>query len=185
MQVFVYGRPLNRGIIYISQKYTKVATTIRENANYWILWSTSKRTLRENIYPELGDSFDSADEMYKYLNSTITTKFDDVVYNRESETWFSSFNSCPTDRDKSAKLNGSVGHEIKVKGHKKTSTGNKMKVNKMESRNYDIAKAKAYRAEQANVGLINSRKLFEQSLFAATADVFKPITQSVRDAGVT
>jgi hypothetical protein len=55
----------------------------------------------------------------------------------------------------------------------------------MESRNYDIAKAKAYRAEQANVGLINSRKLFEQSLFAATADVFKPITQSVRDAGVT
>ncbi len=47
--------------------------------------------------------------------------------------------------------------------------------------NYIEAKAKAYKAEQANVNeLMNSRKKFEQSLFTATADIFKPITQSVQ-----
>ncbi len=66
-QVFVYGRPLGVGIIYISQKFTKIASTIRENANYWVLWSIRKEPSRKYIYPELGDSFESADAMFNYL----------------------------------------------------------------------------------------------------------------------
>ena len=37
-QLFVSGRPLNINTIYLSQKYTKVPATIRENCNVFILF---------------------------------------------------------------------------------------------------------------------------------------------------
>ena len=37
-QLFVYGRPLNNNKIYLSQKYTKVVCTIRENCNIFVLF---------------------------------------------------------------------------------------------------------------------------------------------------
>ena len=38
MQLFVYGRPLNINTIYLSQKYTKVPCTIRENCNVFVFF---------------------------------------------------------------------------------------------------------------------------------------------------
>ena len=37
-QLFVYGRQLNINTIYLSQKYTKVPCTIRENCNIFVLF---------------------------------------------------------------------------------------------------------------------------------------------------
>ena len=36
IQFFVYGRPLNINTIYLSQKYTKVSCTIKENCNVFV-----------------------------------------------------------------------------------------------------------------------------------------------------
>lgn len=139
-QVFLYGRQLGVEIIYISQKFTKIAMTIREQANFWLLYSTFKRTVKYNIYLELGDSFEIAEEMYSYFSTLIKTKCEYIVYNRESET--------------RSKLNDiwSVGQEI----HKsKQNTQHKME-SARQTIKYTEAKSKTYKADPAIVGLINS-----------------------------
>ena len=43
--LFVYGRPLNINTIYLSQKYTKVPCTIRENCNVFVFFEQNTRTI--------------------------------------------------------------------------------------------------------------------------------------------
>ena len=65
-QLFLYGTPLNINTIYLSQKYTKVPATIRENFNVFILFKQSVKTIKENIYNEIGDQFDNDKVMINF-----------------------------------------------------------------------------------------------------------------------
>ena len=58
IQLFVYGRPLNINTIYLSQKYTKVPCTIRENCNVFVFFKQTPRAIKDCIYREIGDQFE-------------------------------------------------------------------------------------------------------------------------------
>ena len=45
IQLFVYGRQLNINTIYLSQKYTKVPCSIRDNCNVFVFFNQNTRTI--------------------------------------------------------------------------------------------------------------------------------------------
>ncbi len=72
---FSTGRPLHINTVYILQKYFYRDTkTIRDNANYFILFNSSIRDLKE-IYKELGTSFNSESEFIKYCKDSWKSKY--------------------------------------------------------------------------------------------------------------
>ena len=52
-QLYLYGRPLNINTIYLSQKYTKVACTIRKNCNVFVLFKQTVKDIKDFIYKEI------------------------------------------------------------------------------------------------------------------------------------
>ena len=81
-QLFVYCRPLNINTIYISQKYTKVPSTIRENTNVFILFKQSMRTIKENIFHEIWNQFESDKEMIEFFKLHINQAHNFIIYNK-------------------------------------------------------------------------------------------------------
>ena len=65
--MFVYGRPLNKNTIYLSQNYINVNATIRKNCNVFILFKQFVKTIKKNIYNEIGDQFDNDNEKINFL----------------------------------------------------------------------------------------------------------------------
>ena len=62
-QLFVFCRPLNINSIYLSQKYTKVLCTIRENCNVFVFFKQTLRTIKYYIFREIGDQFEKDQEV--------------------------------------------------------------------------------------------------------------------------
>ena len=81
--MFGYGRPLNINTIYLSQKYTKVPSTIRENCKVFILFNQFVKTIKENIYNEIGDQFDNDKEMINFFKININNKHDFIMFNKD------------------------------------------------------------------------------------------------------
>ena len=87
-QLYVYGRPLNINTIYLSQKYTKVPCTIRENCNVFVLFKQTVKAIKDFIYKEIGDQFENDIEMKNFFNANIKHKHDFVLYNIEEVKWY-------------------------------------------------------------------------------------------------
>ena len=79
IQLFVYGRPLNINTIYLSQKYTKVPCTIRENCNVVVIFKQTPRTIKDCIYREIGDQFENDKEMLNFFKMNIKDKHDFIL----------------------------------------------------------------------------------------------------------
>ena len=65
--MFVYGWLLNINLIYLSQKYTKVPCTIRENSNVFVFFKQNYKAIKDFIYKEIGDQFEDNIEMEIFL----------------------------------------------------------------------------------------------------------------------
>ena len=87
--MFVYGRPLNINTIYLSQKYNKVPSTIRENCNVFIFFKQSVKIIKENIYNEIGDQFDNDKEIINFFKININNKHDFIMFNKDDGKWCS------------------------------------------------------------------------------------------------
>ena len=86
--MFVYGRPLNINTIYLSQKYTKVPCTIRENCNVFVFFNQNTRTIKDCIYREIGDQFVNDKEMLNLFIMNIKDKHDFILYNKDEGKWY-------------------------------------------------------------------------------------------------
>ena len=162
-QLFVYGRPLNINTIYLSQKYTKVPATIKENCNVFILFKQSVTTVKKNIYNVIGDQFDNEKEMIICLKVNIIDKHDFIMLNKNDNKWFSKYLK---------PINSGMGLIMK---QKKTSRLANEVLNP-DKQYYLEAKAKAYKAEQANRKTINNLQHFSSALLERTSEVLKRLT---------
>ena len=165
IQLFVNGRPLNINTIYLSQKYTKVPATIRENCNVFILFKQSVKTIKENIYPEIGDQFDSEKEMINLFNNYIKDKHDFIMLNKDNGKWLNKTLAGLSLRSPDQRSSSPPSNSIVINSgmaEKQTS--------------YLEAKAKAFKAEQANRKSMNDLRHFSSALLERTSEVFKPIT---------
>ena len=70
-QLFVYGRPLNINTIYLSQKYTKVPCTIRENCNVFVFFEQNTKTIKDFIFSEVCDQFEKDTEINSFFKMNI------------------------------------------------------------------------------------------------------------------
>ena len=86
--MYIYGRPLNINKIYLSQKYTKVPCTIRENCNVFVLFKQTIKAIKDFIYKEIGDQFENDIEMKNFFHANIKNKHDFVLYNKEEGKWY-------------------------------------------------------------------------------------------------
>ena len=78
-ELYVYGRLLNINTIYLSQKYTKVLCTIRENCNVSVLFKQTVKAIKDFIYKEIGDQFENDIEMKNIIHINIKDKHDFVL----------------------------------------------------------------------------------------------------------
>ena len=88
-QIFVYGRPLQVNIIYISQRYTRINATIRENTNMFIFFKQNARTIKEVLFQEIGDGFNQ-EEFHSFFKENLKTKHDYIYYNKDLAKWYNS-----------------------------------------------------------------------------------------------
>ena len=87
-QLYVYGRQLNINTIYLSQKYTKVPCTIRENCNVFVLFKQTVKAIKDFIYKEIGDQFENDTKMQTFFKMNIKEKHDFILYNKEEGKWY-------------------------------------------------------------------------------------------------
>ena len=152
-QLYVYGRPLNINTIHLSQKYTKVLCTIRENCNVFVLFKQTVKAIKDFIYKEIGDQFENDIEMKNIFHTNIKDKHDFVLYNKEEGKWY----------NKNLELiNSGMGFKDLYK----------------DEASYAEAKARAYKAEQENRKSNNDREHFTSALYESTSEVFKPLTNN-------
>ena len=88
IQLFVYGRPLNINTIYLSQKYTKVPCTIRENCNEFVFFEQNTRTINDFIFREVCDQFEKNIEIESFCKMNIKAKHDFILYNKDEGKWY-------------------------------------------------------------------------------------------------
>ena len=93
--------------------------------------------------------------MINFFKGNIKDKHDFIMFNKNDGKWFSQIN----DRLTSLNL-------------KFINSGMEFK----EQQSYSEAKAKAYKAEQANRKTINYLQHFSSALLERTSEVFKPLT---------
>ena len=87
-QLYIYGRPLNINTIYLSQKYTKVPCTIRENCNVFVLFNQTVKAIKDFMYKKIGDQFENETEMKNYFYANIKDKIDFILYNKDDGKWY-------------------------------------------------------------------------------------------------
>ena len=87
-QLYVYERQLNINTIYLSQKYTKVPCTIRENCNVFVLFKQTVKAIKDFIYKEIDDQFENDIVMKNFFHANIKDKHDFVLYNKEKGKWY-------------------------------------------------------------------------------------------------
>ena len=151
IQLFVYGRPLNINTIYLSQKYTKVPCTIRDNCNVFVFFNQNSKTIKYCIYREIGNQFKNYKEMFNLFEMNIKDKHDFILYNKDEGKWY----------DKKLQvINQGMGFRQLYPYNK----------------SYASAQAKAFKAEQENRKIINEREQFYSALLESTSEVFKPLT---------
>ena len=162
IQLFVYGRPLNINTIYLSQKYTNVPATIRENCKVFILFKQSVKTIKKYIYNKIGDQFDNDKEMINFVKVNIKDKHDFILLNKDDGKWFSQINTRLTSLNFKP-INSGMGFKEQQSLYP-------------DQRSYLEEKAKAYKAEQTNRQTINDLQHFSSALIERTSEVFKPLT---------
>ena len=187
--LFVYGRPLNINTIYLSQKYTKVPFSIRENCNVFVFFEQNTRTLKDFIFREVGDQFEKDTEIESFFKMIIKTKHDFILYNKDEGKWYDKTLSLITlninglmsceqeDRilsDESDIKDLSLLNSLNLKSIN-SGMGYKLYPNE---KSYTAAKANAYKEEQENRKIINDREHFHAALLKSTSEVFKPITKN-------
>lgn len=154
-------------MVFLSQKFTKVKATIRENANAWVLWRQSFRATQA-LFEELGAAFDTHREMYDFLNTHTAGKHQFVVY---TEIRFYDDQPRPLISARTTEL---------------VETGAPPKPMIAEQfptlQAYLGEKGAAHDAQQRNVAAIRNLGQLKQSLLETTADVFRPITETQRDS---
>ena len=103
--------------------------------------------------------------MINLFNTNIKDKHDFILLNKDNGKWFAKNNLLTS---------------ILTGGLKDLSLQNSPPINSgmgiTEQQNYLDAKAKAYKAEQANGKTINDLRHFSSALLERTSEVFKPIT---------
>ena len=87
-QFYVYGRPLNNYTIYLSQKYTKVPCTIKENCNVFVLFKQTVKAIKDFIYKEINDPFENDIEMNNFFHTNIKDTHDFIFYNKDEGKWY-------------------------------------------------------------------------------------------------
>ena len=157
-QLYVYGRPLNINTIYLSQKYTKVPCTIKENCHVFVLFKKTVKAIKDFIYKKIGDQFEDDIEMKNFFHINIKEKHDFVLYNKEEGKWYNRTLSLITLQ----LINSGMG----------------LKELYRDEASYGEAKARAYKAEQENRKIINDREHFTSALYESTSEVFKPLTNN-------
>ena len=157
-QLYVYGRPLNINTIYLSQKYTKVQCTIRENYNVFLLFKQTGKSIQDFIYKEIGDQFENDTEMKNFFHINVKDKHDFVSYNKEEGKWYDTTLSPIT--------------------LKPINSGIKFRQLYPDEQSYAEAKATAYKADQENRKIINDREHFTSAVYESTSKVFKPLTNN-------
>ena len=88
IKYFSYARPLNINLFYLSQTYAKVPKFIRENTNLFFLFKINNRTIKDVVFNEIGNAFESDHKMISFFNNHIHTKHDFVIYNKDSDKWY-------------------------------------------------------------------------------------------------
>ena len=86
--MYVYGRPLNINIIYLSQQYTNAPCTIRENFNVFVLCKQTVKAINDFIYKEIGDQFENDIEIKNFVHTNIKDKHDFILYNKDIGKWY-------------------------------------------------------------------------------------------------
>ena len=157
-QLYVYGKLLNINIIYLSQKYTKVSYTIRENCNVFVLFKQTVKAIKNFIYKEINDQFENNTEMKNRFHTNIKDKHNFVLYNKEKGKWYNRTLSLINLQP----LNSKMGFRQLYP----------------DEQSYAEAKAKAYKAKQENRKNINHREHFSSALYESTSEVFKPLTNN-------
>ena len=150
--MFVYNRPLNINTIYLSQKYTNVPCTIRENSNIFVFFKQSIRAIKDFIYKDISDQFENDIEIKNFYKINIKDKHDFLLYNQDEGKWY----------DKS------LQHIHK---------GIKFLELYEDEGSYAEAKIKAFKANQENRKIINYREHLNAALYESTSVIFEPLTK--------
>ena len=71
LKYFIYGRPININCIFLAQKYSKINLTIRENTNVWILFDQGIKAIKNHMFNEIGNAFDSDNDMVDFYKQNV------------------------------------------------------------------------------------------------------------------
>ena len=89
LKYFIYGRPININCIFLAQKYSKINLTIRENTNVWILFDQGIKAIKNHMFNEIGNAFDSDNDMVDFYKQNIRSNRDYIIYIKDTNKWYS------------------------------------------------------------------------------------------------